>query len=336
MRWYLPSFYGDIKLTKKDADNCQMEVTQLTVKEKQALERFQVSAAKKGWIATKCDPTRATEPVVICGPIHKVQASLARLLKPSRKLVAAVKFSDGTIEEVTERTFEDDGTEAEPNGEGPYREAVAKKAAPKKAKKKKPEAATTVAKPYRGCPAPDFVDAEIRARRVLDVFLSPDQRADFRKHNRFVTLGADTGFRYMLTSRHCNDELARFQRTLYDLDNRWPICTHDWEVPAAEELLSLHILLQLPGWESYLLGLDRLETGGAVAQLVGSEEPTMGMLTTVEVQTEDEERRALRTIARMAVQQTLTKHYNEPLDEDTRRTVNGFVCRTEDVRMEPE
>ena len=30
------------------------------------------------------------------------------------------------------------------------------------------------------------------------------------------------------------------------------LCVHDWVVPAPEEMLSLHLLLQLPGWESYL------------------------------------------------------------------------------------
>ena len=82
--------------------------------------------------------------------------------------------------------------------------------------------------------------------------LSPDQLADFARYNRFVSVGADTGHRYMVTSRQCTDGLLSFQRTLYDLDEERPLCVHDWSVPAAEEMLALHMMLGLPRWESYL------------------------------------------------------------------------------------
>ena len=75
---------------------------------------------------------------------------------------------------------------------------------------------------------------------------------DFERHQRFVVIGADTGHRYMLTSRHARDELAHYHRTLFDLDEHIPLCVHDWQVPAAEELLSLCIHLQLPGCETYV------------------------------------------------------------------------------------
>ena len=157
MLWYLPSFYGDIKLKKAAGDSCEIEAEQLTVKEREALERFQINAAKKGWIDKTTDLTKATDPVTIRGPIHKVQAALSRLLKPTRKLISAVKFSDGTIEEVTERTFDDDGEIAEPdNGKGPYRKQPVDEVGARRAKKKA-QVATTVAEPTRGCPAPDFI-----------------------------------------------------------------------------------------------------------------------------------------------------------------------------------
>lgn len=326
MLWYLPSFYGDIRLKAKDDDSCQLEVEQLTVKEKEALQKFQANAVKKGWISKTTDLTKATEPTTVRGPIHKVQASLARYLKPTRKLVSAVKFSDGTIEEVTERTFEDDGEAAEPsNGDGPYREQAAKKGAKKK--KKKPKAAATVAKPRRGCPAPDFTQADVRARRVLVEFLDAQQLTDFQNHNRFISIGADTGFRYMITSRHANDALANYQRTLYDLDNERAICTHDWDVPAAEEMLALHLLLQLPGWETYLLGLDaNLEPIGTGIDLEDDEPFTIT------------QRAAIRTIAGPHVRRAVARLYgreqdedDEVLDDETRTRVNAFVCREQDM-----
>lgn len=236
-----------------------------------------------------------------------MQALLAQALKPNRKLVSAVLFTDGTMQEVTEQTLD------ETSDEKTIPETPATKTGKKK--KKEPKAGTTVAAPRRGCPAPDFINAEIRARRVLDVFLNPEQRADFRRHNRFITKGADTGLRYMLTSRHCNDALAKYQRTLYDLDNKLPICTHDWEVPAAEELLSLHVLLTLPGWESYMLGLDgRMNEVLAFADYEISEDEL-----------------PIRRAAQAAVTRTLADHADEIVDSETRRAVNGFVCSDHDL-----
>src|ERR1700694_4718968 len=62
------------------------------------------------------------------------------------------------------------------------------------------EKATTVAAPTRGCPAPDFVKADIKAREVLEHFLTPEQLEDFRRCNRFVAVGGTTGHRSMVAS----------------------------------------------------------------------------------------------------------------------------------------
>lgn len=49
------------------------------------------------------------------------------------------------------------------------------------------------------------------------------------------------------------DGLARYQRQLYDLDARLPLCVHeDAAVPAAEELLALRVWLGLAGRETEL------------------------------------------------------------------------------------
>ena len=89
-------------------------------------------------------------------------------------------------------------------GEARRREAEGGAPASEEEKKpaKKPEAATTVAAPERGCPPPSFEQAEVRASRVLEVFLSPEQLEDFRTRQQFVVEGADTGHRYLLTVRH--------------------------------------------------------------------------------------------------------------------------------------
>jgi len=202
-------------------------------------------AVKKGW--WEGDPKKALSlpSLDLSAPIETVQKVLVKVLKPNRKTVSVIKIKDGKIEEITEATYVE--------------------------KKDEAEAATTVAVPTRGCPAPTFEAAELKANRVLKVFLTPDQVADFDRHNAFVTVGADTGHRYALTSRHATGLLAKRRRTLYDLDENVPYCVHDWTVPAAEELLALHAFLSLPGRETFLRGVPE----GVVAEafLDGAIEP---------------------------------------------------------------
>jgi hypothetical protein len=56
----------------------------------------------------------------------------------------------------------------------------------------------------------------------------------------------------MITSRHATDELSKWRTALYDVDCERSVCTHDWSVPAAEEMLALHIYLQIEGGEHFL------------------------------------------------------------------------------------
>jgi hypothetical protein len=112
--------------------------------------------------------------------------------------------------------------------------------------------AVTVKKPKLGCPIPSFDQVRLRATRVLRAFLDPEQIDDFERHQRFVTRGADTGHLYMLTSRNAPDEYKnRGSRCVFDLDTNTPYCVHDYDVPAEEELLALHCLLSLPGYENW-------------------------------------------------------------------------------------
>jgi len=178
--------------------------------------------------------------VTLDAPITKVQEFLQKQLKPHRKQISAVRFANGRIEQLSEATLQ---TIDAPAAEEPETE-----------KEPKPTAAVTVAKPVLGCPAPDFDDVEIRATRVLKAFLTADQVADFERRQQFVAVGADTGHRYLLTSRHSRYGLSQYKslRSLYDMDEQTPLCVHDWEVPAAEELLGLFVHVSLPGQEQYV------------------------------------------------------------------------------------
>jgi hypothetical protein len=254
--WYLPTFYGDIQLKGTGDKSCQMVVSRATAGETLALEHLQVTARKKGWIGP--DATLMTG-ATIQAPITRVAPLLAKLLKPGRKTVSAVTFKDGKISEVTEQTFADTFREAA----APYRDPEPSSPAGSTADTPvpaalvvPPKAAVTVAVPQRGCPLPDFPNAELKARVVLNAFLNAEQQEDFARYNRFITIGATTGHRYMITSRHARDQLQRYQRQLYDLDDRTALCVHDESVPAAEEMLGLHILVSLPGHEHFLRHLE--------------------------------------------------------------------------------
>src|SRR3972149_485400 len=235
--WFIPSFYGDIRLEATGQKSCVLITEQLTPTEKEAIDSLLKQAdKKKRGLRTTLMSGDGNSRMTLEAPIDKVSKALAKLVKPGRTIVSAVKFSDGRMEELR-------STQSA---------APASNASTSRTSAAKPSAAASVAAPVRGCPPPDFTQAEIRAREVLRTFLSPEQIADFNRSNRFISVGATTGNRYMVTSRHARDQLAQFSRTLYDLDRKTPLCVHDWDVPPAEEMLSLHVLLQLPGWENYL------------------------------------------------------------------------------------
>lgn len=185
-------------------------------------------------------------------PLTKVARHITSRLKPHRGQVSAVKLADGRLQEYK--------IEPEPNPTAvtPPTPTVLERIEDywNDIRPARVVAATTVAVPVRGCPVPEFVKAEIRATKVLETFLNPEQLEDFRRTNQFITVGQDTGHRYLLTSRtKPNRSEKSGNRTMFDLDKNSPICVHDWDVPAAEELLGLHLFLSLPGWESWMLEL---------------------------------------------------------------------------------
>lgn len=256
MDWYVPTFYGDLKLETLGKKKCRLLLSSLTMKEQQALATFERLAVKKKWLEPHIpDPAQRILEV----PIEKASKVLAKLLKGGRKVVSAVIFINGKMEEIHSAKTEDDGSGKLLHH--PFRSADVKPILPEE-KKDEPKieqpqaiAGVTVAVPVQGCPAPDFNSAEIRARRVLLTFLNWEQLEDFNRFNRFITVGAQTGHRYMITSRYSRDSLQKYTRTLYDLDDEKPLCVHDWDIPAAEEMLALHVLLKT-GHEHYLRVLE--------------------------------------------------------------------------------
>jgi len=234
--WYLPTLYGDIRLIAQ-GDWTQIEWEGLSPTERQAMESLQ---KKKQFELT--DTGTATVPM----KIEKVERLLASSMKRGRKLLSAVVFAGGRIEELNRPE------RPEPETTGPYRKKARTLAAATGA-----TAAVTVAQPTIGCPVPEFERADVRATRVLKAFLTPKQLADFERTQSFVARGGDTGHMYLLTSRQASqDALARVGgRSVFDVSEGRTVCVHDWLVPAAEELLELKLFLEIEGHEKYVRDL---------------------------------------------------------------------------------
>lgn len=221
-----------------------MEWEKLSPSERLAMD----SLGKKFTVDTAADVGK----VLVDKPIEKVEALIAKAMKRGRKLLTAVVFQNGRVEEV-HRTN---------GGEGGVLLATAteiKEAAVAVVESASAAvtAAVTVAQPTLGCPIPEFERADVRATRVLRAFLTPQQLADFDRTQSFLVIGGDTGHRYLLTSRQApRERLAKVGgSSVYDLHNGQPVCVHDWVVPAAEELLELKLFLELPAREAYVNSL---------------------------------------------------------------------------------
>jgi hypothetical protein len=255
--------YGDIKLTRVTESSTRLTLTGLAPTERLAVRSLFERATKPGALRTAWATadriagidlhSLGEQVVVLDAPISKVQEFLQKQLKPHRKQISAVRFTNGRIEQLSEATLQViDAPEEEPvDNVVPIKKKEEEKPAAK------PAAAVTVAQPVLGCPAPDFDDVEIRATRVLKTFLTPEQIEDFERRQQFVAVGADTGHRYLIASRNSKSALATHNsfRSLYDMDERMALCVHDWEVPAAEEMLGLFVHVSLPGMETYVRGI---------------------------------------------------------------------------------
>jgi hypothetical protein len=227
---FLPSMYGDVKLTAQGRLT-EVEWESLSPSEREAM----TALGKKYGVDTTPDAGK----VIVDKPIDKVESLLAKAMKRGRKLLTAVVFQNGRIEEL-HRASDGDGEAAISKVVDTVKDAA--------------KAAVTVAEPTQGCPVPEFERADVRATRVLRAFLTPRQLEDFDRTQSFLVVGGDTGRRYVLTSRQApRDRLARVGgRSVFDLDRGEAICVHDWVVPAAEELLELKLFLELPDRERYV------------------------------------------------------------------------------------
>lgn len=260
--WFVPTSYGDIRLKAKSKNLTQVEICKLTRSELRAVQALKDHSLSPGLFKTAWATNEEWMAIVgafeigqselhtidLRAPIARVERVLTKELRRDRRVVTIASCKPGEYVELR--------AEIPPeltHGTSPHREpASGPEDEPKPAKKAEKAVAVTTQVPIVGCPPPNFENARVRASEVLRSFLLPEQIRDFETRQQFVTVGGMTGHRYAITSRHCRSLLGQYQRTVYDLDEGRPLCVHDWEIPAPEEMLTLHLLLSLPQYEPYM------------------------------------------------------------------------------------
>jgi hypothetical protein len=220
MKIYLPTYWGDIALEKKDAESSTLKTAKLTAGEevvvRDFLKKMKVPEGMKLYPRTYAIPK----------PVSKAHPVLTACLKKGKPTITAVRIE--AIEEVA------DVKEAEEKGA---------------------KTAVTTSAPRRGCPMPVYdptLEKEIRATRVLREFLSPTQLADFNRLGAFVVVGRDTRRMYLLSHRW--SKRAAEGGIVFDMTRSRRICSEPCAMPPSEEILSLMVALSCRGREMEWLG----------------------------------------------------------------------------------
>lgn len=262
-KWFIPSWYGDIRLQVIDDAHTRVTVTKLSQAELGALHALKKRSLQGGFIRKKWATEEAwtsmpseafeagrttTHHVNLKTPITKIESFLTRQLRGASDTVSVIITDKGSLYEIKAEDRVVDTNVL------PFRRA-AEGAEEEKEPVEQPKAAVTVRKPAIGCPAPNFEDTIIRATEVLKTFLTPEQVEDYERHQKFVTIGGASGRRYLLTSRHAPSTSGTSFRTVHDVDLDRDLCVHDWGIPAPEELLTMHLMLSMPEYEGYINGL---------------------------------------------------------------------------------
>jgi hypothetical protein len=241
MRWFLPSFNGDVRFEEHpdDAKSTLMIVHNPTDAEVAALDKLSATFKKRGWIEDRfeIDSLRKAK---ASRTIHAVLSDVApvaiSILKAGEQTLSAVVLKDGKVETV-------EGTDMK------GLEAIAKADA---------EAGAAVKRPTPCCPA-CHEGAVGPATEALLAFMTEEQHAQWAEHRYLVAVGQLSGHRYMLAHRH-SERAHYIGRVCYDLDSAEVVHFHDMTVPPEEEVLAAKLILEnAEPWlrnEATLFGTD--------------------------------------------------------------------------------
>ena len=271
MRWYRPSWNGDLRLVDRADGRTVIYAARPTASERETLAAFLAEARKLRWtrnklLALRPDGYEIEEEVgVLDAPVSVTGPVFARIAQPGAAVVTAVRMVDGRVEVVDNadsaavvavaekaatgekaaasapQTYRDPapGAKTRPKAEP---KPKPKENKPKESKEKKEAVAATLHRPTPCCPS--CMEGSIEpAREVLLSFLDDEEHESWARNRTIVVQGGLSGHRYLIAHRH-SDAAKRIGRICYDLDDWCVVHFHDWSVPPEEEVLAAKIILE--------------------------------------------------------------------------------------------
>lgn len=277
MRWFFPSWNGDIRIESHPAEEhfCQIVVHSPTAGERRVLRLFHMLLERREARSTNAPPGFWDEGgderqvYEIRGPLHQLGPLLCTTLRPGVATLTAISIEGGNVTAmgVKDPGFwgwlmgffgKDSKAKDVPSGttdelagllqrltaefeKEERRKTPYRRPAPDLEPAKAAKDIVTVSRPTLCCP--DAVPGPINpAREVLNAFLSDQQRDQWESERSIVATGSHTGHRYLLAHRH-TERARRFGKIAYDLDDGIVVHFHDWSVPPEEEVLAAMLIL---------------------------------------------------------------------------------------------
>jgi len=222
MKWFIPTWNGDLRLEPADGGKTRLVVLEPTAAEREALVRLGQALDREGWLGERWRQRWGKRvEVLLNAPLEKVGPLAADVIRPGKAVMTAMAFHDGQVETIT--------------GPWPETEKLSEDV-------QKAEAAATVKRPTPCCPRciPGAVEP---ATEALLAFLTPQQHEAWAAGRTLNVVGGLSGHEYLLSHRH--GELARrYGRICIDLDDGILLHFHDWTVPPEEEVLAAKLILE--------------------------------------------------------------------------------------------
>jgi len=216
MKAYFVSSFGDICMDQ-NGSNVTITTTDLTVSECTVLKQIVHKYNKIKFKDISCEDFEDSKIVLDDVKLEDVHKFMARKLKGGRPTLTAIKLKSGELELV-----------------GEIKDKHIKDA----------DASVTTDKPVRGCPMPEITRIkEVRASKVLKIFLTPQQVNDFERTMSFISVGNWTKRTYMITSRWSPDVQKNGQ--VYDIVNKHILCANCQNIPPSEEMLAMKLSIEL-------------------------------------------------------------------------------------------
>ena len=234
MKWYIPSWNGDLRL-EPDPDNDQrtlLTIHKPTADEERILALIGVEMLKQKWAedwpaSGKPGVFRRKVKVVIDAALERVGPIVSKIMKPGPAVLSCITFRDGKVLTCSGTVQELQAISEEAASAPPEKAATA---------------AATVKRPTPSCP--DCIPGSIEpASEVLLAFLNAEEHDRWAKFREIMVIGGLSGHRYLLSHRHTQRAIEQ-SRICFDVDDGHVLKFHDWSVPPEEEVLASKLILE--------------------------------------------------------------------------------------------